>query len=515
MKHPSFHAQVTPDKVAYQMATSGEALTYAALDRRSNQGARLLRRLGVAPGENIAILMENRLEFFEVLWAAHRAGIVYTAVSRHLGVEEAAYIIGDCGAKVLVVSEGYAALVDAIRPRLRGEVAVVIVGGRDPAGGATWRERCEAEPETPVADECCGADLLYSSGTTGRPKGIVAEVNPGPIDTVNPLLTLLCETLGGMTPRSVYLSPAPLYHAAPLRFTRTAANLGATTIVMEKFDAQTFLRLVARHRVTHTQLVPTMFVRLLKLPEAVRAAADVATLECAIHAAAPCPVEVKQRMIDWWGPIILEYYAGTEGNGVTVVDSAAWLAHPGTVGRSLIGDIVIADADGRQLPPGEVGRVYFDSGRDFVYRGDAQKTAAAFLRPGCGTLGDIGSVDADGHLFLTDRADYMIISGGVNIYPQETEDVLICHPWVVDAAVFGVPSEDLGEEVKAVVQLQDGAAAGPETEAALIAYVRSRISPIKAPRTVDFRDELPRTPTGKLMKRLLKDEYKARAAATA
>ncbi|WP_226583034.1 acyl-CoA synthetase [Acuticoccus sediminis] len=513
MKHPSFHARTTPDKVAYLMAGSGASLTYKQLESRSNQGAHLLRRMGVGAGGNIAILMENRLEFFEVMWAAHRSGVLYTAVSRHLGADEAGYIVNDCGAKILFLSEAYANLVPSLRERLQPEVAIVIAGAHDPSGAPTWRELCDREPETPIADECCGADLLYSSGTTGRPKGIVLEHEPGPIDTVNPLLTLLCETMGGMTAASVYLSPAPLYHAAPLRFTRTAANIGATTIVMEKFDPEAFLRLVEEHHVTHTQLVPTMFVRLLKLPEEVRATADVSSLRCAIHAAAPCPVEIKERMIAWWGPVILEYYAGTEGNGVTVVDSEAWLKHPGTVGRSLIGSIVIADGDGHELPPGQIGRVYFDSGRDFVYRGDADKTEAAFLRPGCGTLGDIGSVDEEGYLYLSDRADYMIISGGVNIYPQETEDILICHPAVADAAVFGVPNEDLGEEVKAVVQLQDGARPGPDMEAELIAYVRSRISSLKAPRSIDFRDQLPRTPTGKLMKRILKEEYKAAARA--
>lgn len=503
MQHPSFHARRTPDKVAYQMAGSGEALTYAELDARSNQGAHVLRGLGVGVGDNIALMMENRLEFMEVCWAAHRSGIIYTAVSRHLSSAEAAHIVEDCGARVVILSDALADRRPEIEARLSRAVTWIGVG----ESPGNWRERCAAAPTAPVADAFAGKDMLYSSGTTGRPKGVAISFERQPVETISPLLVLLCQTCAGMDENTVYLSPAPLYHAAPLRWTMMSASLGGTGIIMERFDAETFLKLIREHQVTVTQVVPTMFVRILKLPADVRAAADVSSLKCCVHAAAPCPVDVKRQIIEWWGPIVLEYYAGTEANGFTVVESEEWLAHPGTVGRAQMGRIVIADDEGRELHAGNVGKVYFDTGMTFEYRGDPEKTARAFLRPGCGTLGDVGRLDEEGYLYLTDRADYMIISGGVNIYPQETEDALICHPDVLDAAVFGVPNEDLGEEVKAVVQLKEPAADGEAKAAELIAYVRERISPIKAPRSIDFRAELPRTPTGKLTKRLLKDEY--------
>jgi len=306
---------------------------------------------------------------------------------------------------------------------------------------------------------------------------------------------------------SVYLSPAPLYHAAPLLFTSVAAVVGATAIIMERFDAEDFLRLVERHRVTHTQLVPTMFVRLLKLPDAVRRRYDLSSLQTAVHAAAPCPVEVKRQTIDWWGPILVEYYAGTEGNGVTVCDSLDWLAHPGTVGRSLGGALKIVGEDGEEVPPGTIGQVYFAGGPPFSYHNDPVKTAAAYHKQGWSSLGDIGYVDAEGYLYLTDRKAYMIISGGVNIYPQEAENVLVTHPAVLDAAVFGIPNEEMGEEVKAVVQPFDIVRAGPELATELLAFCRTRLSHIKCPRSIDFAAELPRTPTGKLLKRILRDRY--------
>lgn len=505
MDHPSFHAQRTPDKIVYQMAGSGKALTYAQLDRKSNQGAQALRHLGIGPGGSIALLMENRLEFMEICWSAHRSGVFYTAISRYLHPEEIAYIVRDCGAKILIISGRYADQVPALKADLPG-VDIYCVDGAA-AGCKDWEALLAGMPTTPIPDQSAGADVLYSSGTTGRPKGITRAYADNPIDYMMPLLKLLAVQMCGIGADSTYLSPAPLYHAAPLRFVLTVAQVGGTAILMEKFDPETFLQLIEKHRVTHTQLVPTMFVRMLKLPDEVRLKYDISSLQAAVHAAAPCPVEIKRQMIEWWGPILIEYYAGSEANGVTLATSQEWLEHPGTVGRSLIGPIRILDEDRNELAQGRVGAVYFDSGLTFAYRNDPAKTASAFASEGCSTLGDVGFLDEDGYLFLTDRAAYTIISGGVNIYPQETEDMLVCHPAVSDVAVFGVPNEEMGEEVKAVVQLEDPSRAGPEMEAELIAYVRQHLSHIKAPRSIDFRQDMPRTETGKLMKRLLKDEY--------
>jgi long-chain acyl-CoA synthetase len=502
MLHPSVHAGRTPDKPAYVMAGSGEALSYRALDDASNRGAQALRSLGIEPGDHIALLMENSLDFMTVAWAAHRAGVVYTAISRYLGADEAGYILRDCGAKALIVSPDDGPRARALVAEAPGTALFMVGGAADGIG--SWDALCARQPATPVADACAGEDLLYSSGTTGRPKGIARGWEKRALDWVLPIMPILCDGMCAMDADMVYLSPAPLYHAAPLRFAMRAASLGATTIIMEKFDAEAFLAAVQTHRVTHSQLVPTHFVRMLKLPATTRARYDLSSLRVAVHAAAPCPAQVKRAMIDWWGPIILEYYAGTEANGLTVATCAEWLAHPGTVGRSLVGAIRIVDAAGRDLPVGDTGAVYFDSGIDFAYRGDASKTAAAFLAPGCSTLGDVGYLDADGFLHLTDRAAYTIISGGVNIYPQEAEDLLISHPDVIDAAVFGIPHDDLGEAVHAVVQLR---APGAVTAYALTAWLRARLSPIKTPRSIEFRSDLPRTATGKLMKRKLKDEF--------
>ena len=349
--------------------------------------------------------------------------------------------------------------------------------------------------------------MLYSSGTTGRPKGIKRASDHHPIELPNPFLKILCADMCGMNSDSIYLSPAPLYHAAPLRFNMMAITLGGTSIIMEHFDAEEFLKLVEKHKVTQSQLVPTMFVRMLKLPEEVRKRYDVSSLKGAIHAAAPCPIDVKAKMIEWWGPILIEYYAGSEGNGVTVSTSQQWLTHRGTVGRAVVGKVKILDENDQEAPTGQIGTVYFADAPVFAYHNDPEKTKRAYNARGWSTLGDVGYLDEEGFLYLTDRKSYMIISGGVNIYPQETEDVLITHPGVADVAVFGVPNEEMGEEVKAVVQPHDMKKAGKELEAELILFCRKHLSPIKCPKSIDFEAELPRTPTGKLVKRHLRDKY--------
>jgi len=503
--HPSIHAQSTPDKPALIMAGSGEMLTYRELEDRSNQAAQLFRSLGLRPGDHIAILCENQSRFYEICWGAQRSGLTYTAISTRLGTDEIAYIVNDCNARLLIVSAGLVKQAEAILELTPGVRQRLLIGA-DAPGHQRWEQALAAQPARRITDESAGGDMLYSSGTTGRPKGVFSPPDSSAIDASTPLIEMNRKAYG-VDPETRYLSPAPLYHAAPLRFTMTVMRLGGTVVVMEHFDAEQYLELVQKYRITHSQLVPTMFVRMLKLPPEVRTGYDVSSLRCAIHAAAPCPIPIKEQMIDWWGPILWEYYAGTEGNGMTLVNSQDWLAHRGTVGRALVGELKISDEQGNELPPGEPGTVYFAGGKAFQYHNDPVKTAESRNARGWSTLGDVGYVDADGFLYLTDRKAYMIISGGVNIYPQESENVLITHPKVADVAVFGVPNEDFGEEVKAVVQPRDMRDAGPELEAELIEFCRSQLSPIKCPRSVDFEAELPRHPTGKLYKRLLKDRY--------
>ncbi|MCP5267116.1 MAG: AMP-binding protein [Burkholderiaceae bacterium] len=503
--HPSHHAKRTPDKPAYIMADGGEVVTYAELEARSNRIAHLFRDRGLRPGMHIALLIENHPRFYEICWAAQRAGLIYTAISTRLTAAEAGYIVENCEARLFIGSKALGEVATALRSLVPAIETWLMVGGTEP-GFDSLESVVARYPTEPIADEVAGYDMLYSSGTTGRPKGVTVPFLNEPIDAGNPLLTVSSK-LYGIDENTVYLSPAPLYHAAPLRFNMTVMRLGGTSVIMEHFDAERYLALIGQYRITHSQLVPTMFVRMLKLPEAVRRAYDVSTLRCAIHAAAPCPIPVKQQMIDWWGPVLWEYYAGTEGNGLTMVNSEEWLAHPGTVGRAVVGELKICDDDGAELPAGEQGTVYFAGGREFSYHGDDEKTASSRNEHGWTTLGDVGYVDADGYLYLTDRKAFMIISGGVNIYPQEAENVLVMHPKVFDVAVFGVPNEDFGEEVKAVVQPRDMADAGPELAAELIEFCRQRLAHVKCPRTVDFEAELPRHPTGKLYKRLLRDRY--------
>jgi acyl-CoA synthetase (AMP-forming)/AMP-acid ligase II len=505
---PGAYAATTPDKPAVIMATGGQVLTYAELDAAANQVSHVFRSLGLQPGDHVAFCLENHPRYFTVAWGAHYAGLQYTAMSSRLTTEEMAYIVEDCGARAFVTS-AYKRDQAAELAGLVGEgVALYMMDGTDP-GYESWEEAVAAQPATPLDEERVeGRDMLYSSGTTGRPKGVALPLPGQPLGTADAIYVLI-TALFGSTVDSVYLSPAPLYHAAPLRFCMGFHRLGATVVVMEHFDAAQALDLIDAHRVTHSQWVPTMFIRMLKLPAEVRAAHDLSSLQVAVHAAAPCPVVIKQQMIEWWGPVLHEYYAGTEGNGFVYCDSEAWLAHPGTVGRSIIGEIHIVDEAGDELPAGQPGTIYFANGAEFSYHNDPDKTAASRDPRGRGwsTLGDVGYVDDEGYLYLTDRKAYMIITGGVNVYPQEAENVLAVHPKVADVAVLGVPNDDFGEEVKAVVEPVSMDDAGPELEHELIAYCREHLADVKCPRSVDFRAELPRHPTGKLYKRLLKDEY--------
>jgi acyl-CoA synthetase (AMP-forming)/AMP-acid ligase II len=487
------------------MAESGEVVTYAQLEERSNRCARLFRQLGLQRGDHVALCLENHPRYLEICWAAQRAGLYYTAISSRLTPPEVEYIVDDCGAKVLLTSRAKGELAEALQGRNPGVEHRLLLDAELP-GWVRYEDAVAQHSSEPIADESEGQDMLYSSGTTGRPKGVKLPLSDAPLGTAPALLRMMLALYqaGG---DSVYLSPAPLYHAAPLRFNMSMTRIGATCIVMEHFDAERSLALIEKHRATHSQWVPTMFVRMLKLPEAVRQRYDVSSMRCAVHAAAPCPVPIKEQMIEWWGPVLHEYYGGTEGNGMTVIDSQQWREHRGSVGRPILGEVHVLDEEGRELPPGEVGTVYFGGGGRFEYYNDPEKTAASRSAEGHTTLGDVGYVDEDGYLYLTDRKAYMIISGGVNVYPQEAENVLVTHPTVADVAVFGVPNTEFGEEVKAVVQLVDPTQAGPELESELIAFCRAQLSAIKCPRSIDFEAELPRHPTGKLYKRLLKDRY--------
>jgi len=505
--HPFIHAQKTPTKPAYIMASTGETVTFKELDERSNQLAHLFRDAGLKTGDSVAIFMDNNVRYFEICWAAQRAGLYFTCVPSRLTAGEVAYIVGDCGARMLFASKALetvaAQLVaENLIPKVERRFAV----GGDIAGYEPYEPAREALPTTPIADETAGTDMLYSSGTTGRPKGVKHPLTGAKIDEPTGL-TGLAQLLYGFDENSIYLSPAPLYHAAPLRWCMTAQRLGGTVIVMEHFDAEEALKLIQKYKVTHSQWVPTMFVRMLKMPEDVRKKYDVSSLKVAIHAAAPCPVPVKQQMIDWWGPVIFEYYAGSEGNGFCALNSAEWLSHKGSVGKALTGIVHICDDEGNELPVGEAGVIYFESDAQFEYHNDPKKTAESRHPRGWSTLGDIGRLDEEGYLYLTDRKAFMIISGGVNIYPQEAENTLVMHPRVADVAVIGVPNEDFGEEVKAVVQPVDWNDAGPELEAELLEFCKKHLSAIKCPRSVDFEEQLPRHPTGKLYKRLIRDRY--------
>lgn len=496
-----------PERLAFRMCGTGESVAFAELEARANQGAHLLRQLGVRAGDHIAILMENRREFLEICFAADRAGVYYTTISTHLTRDEIGYILEDCGAKLLVSSDRFLDLATELAGAPARRWTTLIVGNISPEFDS-WSETVADQAESPIEDEAQGLDMLYSSGTTGRPKGILWPL-PEDLPGGRTMLVELLTSLFGYAPDTRYLCPAPLYHAAPLRHTMVTVKMGGSAFIMERFDAQESLRIIEDERITHSQWVPTMFIRMLKLPDEERLRYDVSSMVMAVHAAAPCPIEIKRRMIDWWGPIIHEYYAGTENNGFTAITTPEWLEHQGSVGRAKLGIIHICGEDGAELPLGEEGEVYFENGHRFAYHNDPEKTAASANAMGWTTLGDIGRVDEEGYLYLTDRKSFMIISGGVNIYPQEIEDVLLCHPSVLDAAVFGVPNEDFGEEVKAVVQPVPAVDGGEALREELMTLCRQRLSSIKCPRSIDFRRSLPRSATGKLYKRRLKEEYLA------
>jgi long-chain acyl-CoA synthetase len=502
-------AETDPDRLAFVMAATGESMTFGEFEAAANRLAHLFRDQGLREGDHAAFLMTNSLTVLVAYGAAERTGLQYTPVDFHLTVDEAAYIVNDCAARVVVVNAAVSSVAAQLPARCpKVERWLIDTSGELPEGFERYADAVSAYPADPVPDERLGIAMMYSSGTTGRPKGIMRPL-PG-IDAAQPLpvYAMVGKVVYRMREGLTLLQPGPLYHAGPQSSTSITMRLGGTTVVMDRFDASAFLELIGEHGVTHSVVVPTMMSRLLALPTQVRAGARLGSLEAIVHGAAPCPVNVKQQMIDWIGPIVYEYYGATEANGGTTVDSHEWLRRPGTVGKPYMGEIVIRDEDGAELPVGTPGQVWFRGNTNFVYWADEEKTAENRDADGStSTTGDIGYVDGDGYLFLTDRTAFTIISGGVNVYPQEIEAVLHEHPDVVDVAVLAAPNDDLGEEVKAVVSLRPGVADDGETGQRLIDYCRGRLSRIKVPRSVDFVAEVPRLATGKLNKRLLHDQY--------
>jgi len=507
--YPGKHVSRHPDKPAFIMASSGETVSYGEYEARCNRLAHYFHHIGLRRTDHYAVFMENNSRYLESCSAGERSGQYYTCINSYLTAPEVAYIINNSESQVLITSQAHREIaLEAMAQCANLRLIIVVDGPGDGDKIVNLEEAVAPFPDTKIANERLGMAMLYSSGTTGQPKGILRPMRDEAPQFNTPLFTFL-QKLWRYREGMTYLSPAPLYHSAPHSAVNFAIRFGATVIIMERFDPEHYLSLIEEYQVTHSQLVPTMFSRLLKLPDAVRQGFDISSLETAIHAAAPCPVQVKQQMIEWWGPIIDEYYGATEGLGFTACDSAEWLSHPGTVGKVLLGDLHILDGDMQPCPIGTPGTVWFTTATEFEYFNDPERTAEAKSTDGSkSTVGDMGYIDDEGYLYLTDRATFMIISGGVNIYPQECENMLITHPKVLDAAVFGVPNEEFGEEVKAVIQpMPDHMPGNEELAAELIAFCRQSLSHQKCPRSIDFIEEMPRLPTGKLYKRHLRDRY--------
>lgn len=504
MHHTSHFASAAPDRVAAIFPGSDQQISFGELEQAANRAAHAMQQIGLKPGECIGISIVNRPEFLSVMLGAQRVGLHYVLLSTKLSIQDMAYIVEDSGARAVVISKGSFA---AEEPASLARLGVQLLGIDLPAHAARdWSELTAQQPSDLPEQTSRGIEMLYSSGSTGRPKGIRDPLPGAPLDWDDPRNSRPAAAMG-IGPGSVFLQPCPLYHSAPHRFANIALHAGATLIVPDHFDAGGVLAAIETYRCTHSLWVPTMFHRMLQLPEQVRKAADLSSHKCAIHGAAPCPVHVKQKMIAWWGPILEEYYSGSEGIGSTSISSAEWLAHPGSVGKPRDAAVHILDPDGEELPAGEAGDIYFETAKSFQYWGKAHQTDKIAAARGWHTFGDVGYIDADGYLYLTDRRHFMIISGGVNIYPQEIESAFLEHPAVRDVAVIGVPNEEFGQEVRAVVQLNQPGEADPALEDSLRQFIRKRLGPVKTPKSIEFVEDFPRHATGKLYKQELIARY--------
>ena len=500
---PDDHADRAPDSIAVVVPTTGQQISYRAMVDKSRQLATVFHSCGLRPGDHVAIFMMNVPEYFEVVWAARRGGYVYTAINWHLTAAEVRYMLENSEAKALIVSGDLADVAEQAARDLPNLTLRLIIGADRP-GWNQYAETVAKAGTTRLAPELEGQAMLYSSGTTGRPKGIIHKQ----VDLSRPFGDVSGDILWvnryGLDSKSVSLTVGPLYHAAPLVSAMAAHRHGGMVVLLPKFDAEETLKAIDKYRVTHIQFVPTMFIRLLRLPEAVRRRYDVGSLRAVAHSAAPCPVEVKRRMIEWFGPVIYEYYSATEAAGHVSIRSGEWLEHPGSVGRVAPGSVAITDESGRELPAGEDGIIWFTNPAvRFTYHDDPEKSASMYNDRDWARMGDLGHLDEDGYLFITGRSDHTIISGGVNIYPQEIENLLIEHPAVDDVAVIGVPDDEFGEAVKAVVTLRDGHAGSSGLEYEIIDWTRERLAHYKCPKSVTFVDSLPRSVAGKMMKHRL------------
>ena len=508
--NPGIYAKTQGSKPAVIQPATGKVLSYSELNTRSNQLAHLLYEQGLRPGDHVAIFLENHLAYFEAIWACLRSGLYFTPINSHLSATEAAYIVDDCDAKVLI---GSAALEQtAALGKLAPRCALKLSVGGAIDGFTDYEAALQGQSSSNLAEERLGAMMLYSSGTTGRPKGILRPLSDAPAEQGSPSVQFLAD-LFGYDQNTVYLCPAPLYHGAPIGSAAAVIQNGGTVVVMNKFDPEMALKLIQEYKVTHSQWVPAMFIKMLKLPEAIRKQYDVSSLKRATHAAAPCPVDVKRQMIEWWGPVIDEYYSSTESAGMAFINSEEWLARPGSVGKAKGKAFHICDENGNELPANEPGLIYgvVPAGPQFVYHKDPEKTASVIhpKNPSWINVGDIGYLDDEGYLYITDRKSFMIISGGVNIYPQQIEDALALHPKLTDVAVIGVPNEDLGEEAMAVVQLAPNVSPSEDLTEELKEFVRAKLGKQLVPRSLSYIDVLPRMPTGKLNKKELQARYKA------